>query len=455
MMMLDGYGKEVAEEIFRGAKYFKLDGDGVWLKLPEPDDTADDKPLRWHPLDAAWRRGRPDSTNQPSLPFPFSAKQLAAVLMAGAGLLVAGRFGTLSEGPDESSLSGAYPPMPPSAQDAVREAFAAYKQAVARVDGTPKVRAQLRANRRHAILSMREAATHNEVTRAKLKRAFEAHAVTRQAAEQAEAKWLASVAEELLYGQVSKKQSQVTSAEMLAGMWGGNAKRSSNEHQGSAVTDKPLKRDHSTVLEPRGRGWPGGIEPSWARPWTHQKVATVGAPRGSQSLASPNIPPGALSHIPPAPEVPDWSDGVHLERDSSNSTAPLSVDAHPVAASSSPDQLDATKAPEWDRLATPEALESAFGEHAGLKRAWFSDLDEGHALHTARKVDGKPGRGGMTPMFDVVMVARFLIDGKPKFLSFKPRGGEFIWRIVQGKFPKAYALMTEEEKAAIDRVGFG
>jgi hypothetical protein len=95
---------------------------------------------------------------------------------------------------------------------------------------------------------------------------------------------------------------------------------------------------------------------------------------------------------------------------------------------------------DYNRLATPTILAEAFGPLTGMNTSWFADLRKGHPLREARKADGRAGRRSVEPLFDIIEVAQWLADQKPRFQTYRRIGKRVIWNIVQRSFPKAYAL---------------
>lgn len=74
----------------------------------------------------------PDALTHPSLPYPFTAKELAAFLLAGAGSMVAEYYGDFSDGPDENNLQ-ALGIKAGHARDALRQAYTEIRRAIAEV----------------------------------------------------------------------------------------------------------------------------------------------------------------------------------------------------------------------------------------------------------------------------------------------------------------------------------
>lgn len=108
------------------------DDDGIRIK---PDIESGDctQILSWTP--ACEMEGwpdAPDALTHPSLPYPFTAKELAAFLLAGAGSMVAEYYGDFSDGPDEDNLQ-ALGIKAGHARDALRQAYTEIRRAIAEV----------------------------------------------------------------------------------------------------------------------------------------------------------------------------------------------------------------------------------------------------------------------------------------------------------------------------------
>lgn len=91
-------GSPWAEEAY-WKPLLRIDDKGVWV-----DPSVDSDDLRWHPLVEVDQPDSPDPRDEPSLPFPFTAPQLAAFLVDGVGALVRADLGEWDTGPDLQSL---------------------------------------------------------------------------------------------------------------------------------------------------------------------------------------------------------------------------------------------------------------------------------------------------------------------------------------------------------------
>ncbi len=135
---MDMYGKAQAKEILKYCKlgeYLTIDDRGVWPGVDRDDMLkGDTELLRWKPA-RVFRNdpNPPDVANTPSLPFPFSAKKLAAFMLSGTGALVVGFYGVWQDGPDPDSLAEIDIDCN-LARTALVGVYAAYREAEKRVD---------------------------------------------------------------------------------------------------------------------------------------------------------------------------------------------------------------------------------------------------------------------------------------------------------------------------------
>ena len=93
--------------------------------------------LRWRPArQLQLLPGAPEVKGTPMLPNPFTARELAAFMLEGAGALVADFYGEWDDGPDPDSLRAIDPDS--KARRAVTEAFTAYREAEGIVGPYPR-----------------------------------------------------------------------------------------------------------------------------------------------------------------------------------------------------------------------------------------------------------------------------------------------------------------------------
>lgn len=122
-----------AREILRPCnldEYVSLDERGVWPSVPfDPLLPVETEELRWRPAQVFKDDlSSPDVLSTPALPFPFTARELAAFMLGGVGYFVAERYGAWNDGPNAEIL-GELDPSANRARAAVVAAFEAYRHA--------------------------------------------------------------------------------------------------------------------------------------------------------------------------------------------------------------------------------------------------------------------------------------------------------------------------------------
>ena len=126
------HAKEILEP-YAPKGYLRFDERGVWPGI-ERDLLlqTETKGLRWRPArQLQLLPGAPEVKGTPMLPNPFTARELAAFMLEGAGALVADFYGEWDDGPDPESLRAIDPDS--KARRAVTEAFTAYRLAIEKV----------------------------------------------------------------------------------------------------------------------------------------------------------------------------------------------------------------------------------------------------------------------------------------------------------------------------------
>lgn len=101
------------------ADFFDIRDEGVW-----PGKWAEGS-LDWTPAQDCYQPGRPSPLTSPSLPFPFTARQLAAFMLDDIGYFVRERFGEWNDGPD----AGHFREREAEALEVLEAAYAAYREA--------------------------------------------------------------------------------------------------------------------------------------------------------------------------------------------------------------------------------------------------------------------------------------------------------------------------------------
>lgn len=128
------YTKQAAEKIIAcRAQEFDVRDDGIWPKGIE-SNCEEITALEWKPCCELDRQDAPDPLATPSLPTPFTSRQLAAFFVHGQGWYVRDSFGAWEDGPDSMALD-MMGILASKAKEAVKGAFAAYREAE-RVVGT-------------------------------------------------------------------------------------------------------------------------------------------------------------------------------------------------------------------------------------------------------------------------------------------------------------------------------
>ena len=126
------HAKEILEP-YAPKGYMRFDERGVWPNV-ERDLLllTETEGLRWRPARQLQHLpGAPEVKDTPMLPNPFTARELAAFMLDGAGALVADFYGEWDDGPDPDSLRAIDPDS--KARRAVTEAFTAYRMAIEKV----------------------------------------------------------------------------------------------------------------------------------------------------------------------------------------------------------------------------------------------------------------------------------------------------------------------------------
>jgi hypothetical protein len=94
---------------------YKIRRSGVWLRRNDVLDALD-----WTPACELSGEGAPDPLSTPALPFPFTASQLAAFMVAGWGLFLGERHGLLDDDFEPQFLNGVRDAKPREALTAAR-----------------------------------------------------------------------------------------------------------------------------------------------------------------------------------------------------------------------------------------------------------------------------------------------------------------------------------------------
>lgn len=125
------YTRSVFEAILAGMGWgspaeseYACDDAGAWVKQVETAQT-----LAWHPLCELMAPGSPNPLDAPWLPFPFTARQLAALMVSGWGYFIQEKYGDWENGPDPDEL-GSIDQLGGKAREALTAAYVAYREAL-------------------------------------------------------------------------------------------------------------------------------------------------------------------------------------------------------------------------------------------------------------------------------------------------------------------------------------
>ena len=102
---------------------FVCDDKGVWVKQVDSAGS-----LEWHPLSEITGPSVPNPLDEPWLPFPFTARQLAALMIDGWGHFIREKYGDWDHGPDSDGLAN-LGPRAGKAREALMAAYEAYRRA--------------------------------------------------------------------------------------------------------------------------------------------------------------------------------------------------------------------------------------------------------------------------------------------------------------------------------------
>lgn len=186
--------------------------DGVW------SDGWGNDALDWHPYVELDEPITHSPAHHPYLPFPFSARDLAAFMLDGLGYFVRSRFGEWADGPCEEILNE-MPAKALTAKHAIRRAFQAYREALANVGDLDPAFEQRVTELRTVEDSAREEARaefgfEKMPESTAYKEAVKATRQARRAADAAAAAWRKKMVRHLLKLEGNGNSSTVTATEL-------------------------------------------------------------------------------------------------------------------------------------------------------------------------------------------------------------------------------------------------
>lgn len=418
------YTRSVFEAVLAGmgwddpfkAEYVCSD-DGARVKQV---DTAGS--LAWHPSCEVITPGSPNPLDEPWLRFPFTARQLAALMADGWGRFIQKKYGDWDDGPDEDKLRS-IGLLGGKAKEVLRAAYAAYRHAVEmapRLDRSLEVSAREITQQYNAA---REAAMAREELRehrhsdaeytARLARVNEAVADLGQAMNEAQqtadlaySHWRRAVVQHLL---LPIEEVSAESFECLLR---------------ALPPDRRAAQAQQTFQDSdEGKQW--DLDCEQQRVEAELRRWQLMHP---QSVTEAVLHEAKLKEL--AAELKAISDRMRSLEGAPPPTAPSPVAVALTGSADTP--LD------YPRLATRDELLAAFGSF-GLKRSWFDDLKSHQWLLAARKVRGQGQRGRRRePQFCPFEVMTGLLDKSRK----NRLGIDAGWRILEHKFPAAYAAFS-------------
>jgi hypothetical protein len=369
--------------------------------------------------------GSPNPLDEPWLPFPFTARQLAALMTDGWGYFIQEKYGDWDDGPDEDELHSVGM-LGGKAKEALVAAYRAYRHAV---DVAPRLDRGLESAA-GAIAQQydvaREAVMAQEGLRVegiagaesveRLARVNDAvadlrrlRAEARKTANDAHSRWRRAVVQHLLLPveqvpadafesmilraiPTDRRAEAIHQLKMQQGF--------QNSNEGKAHWDL-LCQQHDVEC--------ALLEYQQKRPQSITEIA-IRDDRVKQLKDD-------LAAISKQLAVLAASDAANASLRRGASAGDLPALCHPAL------------------LATRDALCSAFGGY-GLRREWFDDLHSRSWLLAARKVVGKGQRGQVIePLFCPFEVMNGLVEKSRKSRLTAEAG----WRILESRFPAVYA----------------
>jgi len=386
--------------------------------------------LAWHPFCEVMTPGSPNPLDEPWLRFPFTARQLAALMTDGWGYFIQEKYGDWESGPDEGELRS-IGPLGGKAREALQAAYAAYRQAVEMAPRLDRSLESVASGHTRRYREARKAAAEQEQLRkhrhsdakytARLARVNEAvadlgQAMTeaQQAAALAHTRWRRAMVQHLLLP-IEEVSAECFDCLILRAL----------------PPDRRAEALHQTQAQHAFRDSDEG-KAHWDLICEQQKVE---AELRRWQLMRPQSVTEAVLHEARlkelTAELTAISDGMLLLEG-----------ALPAAASLAPSgsSAGADAVPDYALLATRDQLVAAFGSF-GLKPTWFDELGSHQWLLGARKWRGQGQRGQgqrgrrREPLFCPFEVMTGLV-GKSRKSRLSTDTG---WRVLEHKFPATYA----------------
>lgn len=413
--ILDGLGPH---DPFR--EHFLIDDHGVRIK--EPSASCG---LEWHPLCELMAPGSPNPLDEPWLPFPFSARQLAALMSNGWGYFIREKYGDWGDGPDQNELAS-IGVLGGKGREALAAAYEAHRHAVAMApkldEGLAVADQDLVAQYDRAredamsLEQLREPGISDDEYTERLGRVNESVrslaeqlSQARKAANDAESTWRRDVVQHLLLP-IDEVPAEAFRCQKLRGV--------PAERRAEAIHQQ--RADREFVDSDVGQA-------HWALVCEQSDVEH--ALRRWQ-LLNPQSVTEALAHEAKVRELDAKLQSIK-ERLAEFERPSMRIAILPSGSSTAP-KLDLAM------LATRDELCAAFGGF-GLSRKWFNDLGSRQWLLGARKVVGHGQRGHrQEPLYCPFEVMTGLVEKSRKSRLQVDAG----WRILEARFPAVYGAKS-------------
>ena len=391
---------------------YDLDDRGAWITTDYRDSD-----LGWHPLcEVVDQHDSPNPLGEPWLPFPFTARRLAALLADGCGYFIREKYGDWDDGPDEFEL-GSIGRHGGKAKQAIKAAYQEFRDAIALAPKLDRCLADSAADLTQQYSEERKAAIKREglleqgIADAEYtERLGRVNAAVtdigllsteaQKTANEAYSRWRRAVVQHLLLP-VDRVDSEAFENQILRAL--------PPERRAEAIAQIRVGREFSDTEEGRA----------------HWALVCDQADTESELRRWELMP----ANTPTDASIQDQKVDALKSK--------LLMLAKQLREIDTANEIDlpAVKAlPDWALLATRDALVQAFGAF-GLKREWFSDLSSRRWLHDARKVKGQGQRGRVVePMFCPFEVMNGMVNNSRSSKLSATAG----WRLLMHHFPNVY-----------------
>lgn len=420
------YSRSVFEAILVGMDsadpsdaHYVCSEEGAWVQHRDSDGLLD-----WHPWSEVMTPGSPNPLDEPWLRFPFTARQLAALMTDGRGYFVQAKYGDWQDGPDEDELL-CVRPLGGKAKEALRAAYAEYRRALEmapRLDRSLELIASELEERhreaREAAKAREELHEHRDSDdeyKARLARVEESvvdlkreRDEARQKADLAYSHWRRSVVQHLLLP-IEEVSAECFDCSMLRAL--------------------PPDRRAEALHQTRALGAFKDSEEGKAHWELICEQDSVEAELRRWQLMQPQGVTEAVLHEAKLKELTAKLTAIADRMRSLESEPPNLAGEQQGRAAAHVD---------YARLASRDQLMAAFGSF-GLKRSWFDDLKSRRWLLQARKVLGQGQRGSRRePLYCPFETMTGLVAKSRKSRLSTDAG----WRILENKFPAVYAAVS-------------